>query len=117
MNTISKISALTIACAVFLSTISTVHSEILDPPNTPLVTVSEIGTNWVKLDVGVTNLLGTTPFEGDNPEHMNQVHELGDYVCRLNNRRGVVLSQITETTVTGNVRSYHYFFLVACALP
>ena len=117
--------ALCLALASFAPTI--VHSEMPEMPDTPLVTVAEIGNNWVKVqglvvqgttttEQALQGVVGLDPsgFDPNNVAHLAQARDLGDYVCRLNDRRGVLLSQIVEDS---GYQLPHYFYLVACATP
>ena len=115
------------ACATCLLAPVTAYSEIPEYPDTPLVTVSEIGPNWVEIKALIHYDSVESAFDGefspngfipDNPDHMHQVYELGDYVCKLNDRRGVVLSQTTEEEDAGVSKIVSsIYYLVACALP
>ncbi|MDE0201584.1 MAG: hypothetical protein OXK73_04025 [Rhodospirillaceae bacterium] len=117
--------ALCIALASFVPI--TAHSEMPEQPDTPLVTVAEIGFNWVKVqglvvqgttttEQALQGAVGLDPsgFDPGNIAHIAQARDLGDYVCRLNNRRGVLLSQVIEDS---GYAVPDYFYLVACALP
>ncbi len=138
MRRITRLTGLVCtACAACLSALLLfvpieARSEMPEQPDTPLVTVAEIGNNWVKIE-GLTKLretnatiqelladkaqyeLDPSGFDPDNPSHLAQARDLGDYVCRLNDRRGVLLSQITESR--NGFGLPHYYYLVACALP
>ena len=125
------IATLMVACLTMNFTSITIgQAEMLEYPyeDTPLVSVYEIGDNWVRVKghFSVTEVLNFNEpftldhfvldpihFNPDNPDHMNQVQILGDYTCGLFNRRGVILSQELDNTTTPIVLRY----LIACALP
>lgn len=133
MDTINRIAACVTfaafgACVAFLSAPNTAHSDMPEyPSDTSLVSVREIGqgTNWVGIrgHYGVLEIISyDTPitldnfvlspdhFNPDNPNHMYQVQQLGDYTCGLYNKQAVVLSQVFEN-------QSELWYLVACALP
>ena len=86
------------------------HTEVLQRPNTPLVSVAEIYEDRLKIEA----LEG---FRSDNSDHMEQVYILGLWACNLYEREGVVISQITESESDGTMLYTRLFYLVACALP
>ena len=122
---IPLVSALCLSLTSFVPI--TAHSEMPEHPDTPLVTVAEIGPNWVKVqglvvqgttttEQALQGVVGLDPsgFDPNNIAHIAQARDLGDYVCRLNNRRGVLLSQVIEDS---GYAIPDYFYLVACAIP
>ena len=114
-----------LACTAltYFTNARTAQAEMLDYPydDTPLVSVKDIGPNWVHIDAQVVlgpynletgmNHPTSAGFMPDNQEHLNQVVILGDYVCRLSDKRGVLLSQTVEQD------PYRLWYLVACATP
>ena len=126
MRRIALACAACLAAPLLIAPIA-VHSEMPEQPDTPLVTVAEIGPNWVKIqglvvqgttttEQALQGVVGLDPsgFDPNNVAHIAQARDLGDYVCRLNDRRGVLLSQIVEDS---GYQLPHYYYLVACALP
>ena len=91
-----------LACAVciaYLLAPTKAHTEIVEYPNTPLVSVLEIGpsSNWVTVQaccIGSQFQIG-----GDNPRFWEQAETLGHFVCSLYNKNGVLLSQLTDGTL------------------
>lgn len=112
-----------ITTCLTLSYFTDSQAEMLDYPydETGLVSVKDIGPNWVHIDAHVvlgpynmetgTNDPSPKGFMPSNQEHLNQVSVLGDYVCRLSDKRGVLLSQVVEQD------PYRLWYLVACATP
>jgi len=122
---VSLVGALCLSLPPFIPI--TAYSEMPEQPDTPLVTVAEIGPNWVKVqglvvqgttttEQALQGVVGLDPsgFDPNNIAHIAQARDLGDYVCRLNDRRGVLLSQIVEDS---GYQLPHYYYLVACATP
>ena len=104
------------ACVACLAAPSTSHSDNLpDYPynETPLVSVEEISpnSNFVIIRAHVIFAKGQLSEQGFVPgRDIHQVQILGDYVCRLFNRQGVVLAErLDPNTLIGT-------YLVACAL-
>ena len=98
-------------CIAYLLAPTKAHTEIAERPNTPLVSVLEIGPNWVTIQACC---LGSKyNFGGQNQEFVNQAYILGNYVCLLNDREGVLLTELSDGA-GANLRIY---YLVACAIP
>ena len=89
------------------------YSEVGNYPDTPKVIVSEIGTNWIRIQsIGEFN---------DNTD-INQVHELAEYTCRFWDRTAIVMSQSKSSPdiklmTAGIPQIITFYFLVACAIP
>ena len=109
-----RVTVSLLACAVCIAyLLAPTNTKADDYPNTPLVSVLEIGptSNWVTVQaccIGEKFRIG-----GENTQFWTQANVLGNYTCSLYGKRGVLLSQLTDGTVA-NLRVY---FLVACAIP
>lgn len=98
-------------CAACLLAPVKAHTEIVERPDTPLVSVLDIGPNWVKVQAYLGH--GLDYFDSREQDYVNQAAALGDYVCTLNDRRGILLSQLSE----GTMLEPRIYYLIACALP
>ena len=104
------------AACVAVLTASIASSEVGEYPHAPMVHISEVDKNWIRIETA-----RESKFDINNPEHMNQVHSLGEYGCALFNRIGVVLSQSKENVDEDVLKIMGlypvFYFLIACALP
>ena len=123
MKTLHKcVASATISAALtgaaLVSAPSTLHSEVLNLPETSMASILEINRDYLKVmgysvyaDPDNPSFMDRVHFDVTNPQHMNQVYDLGDFGCALYDRHAVYLSHMSDPNVAGTV------FLFACALP
>ena len=116
---IKALGAASIGTALLFAPVEA-RAEFLDyPDDTALVSVREIGPNWVSIhahrkyhptETDERGLFIWDPawFTPENPDHVEQVETLGDYICRLSDRRGVLVSRFDDSS--------GLWYLIACAI-
>ncbi|MDE0383580.1 MAG: hypothetical protein OXI22_06840 [Defluviicoccus sp.] len=85
-------------------------------PNAPLSSIKNFDPNWVEIHM-------YKGFETRNPEHVQRVTRLADFVCKLYNRTAVLLTLTQPTGLRlvngeGQVLSGHIdlYYTFACAI-
>ena len=112
--TISRTFAVIISVCLLFPTL--VHSKVGNRPDTPLVVIVTTDNDYLEVQA----LPGFVP---ENSKHMNQVHELGEFGCKLYDRVAVILSESTSdkwypVKIDGKDEAiYQKTFLFACAMP
>ena len=90
------------------------HSKVENRPDTPNVVVTEIGSNWIKIQ--------SIGKEFDTNLHMHEVQTLGDYTCGFWSKKAVLMSHTSSAPdvrlmTAGIPQVVTFYFLVACAIP
>ena len=90
------------------------YSKIGQRPDTPNVVVTEIGTNWIRIQ--------SIDSDFNTNTHMYEVQTLGDYTCAFWNRKAVIMPQSSSSPDLKLMRAgipqvITFYFLIACAMP